>query len=114
MKIVGEKHGMDKVEGVQDWVNWTAGRKDPFPLAGSFDPKVLHTVSTVLTEGKAGGPIQREKHWRALAAWLTESQAEIENKRSGLEEILNQRMTQEEAREEQLKQALAQLAEKER
>ena len=33
-----------------------AGRKDPFPLAGSFDPKVLHTVSMVLTEGKVGGP----------------------------------------------------------
>ena len=85
LKIVGEKHGMDKVEGVQDWVNWTAGRKDPFPLAGSFDPKVLHTVSTVLTEGKAGGPRQREKHWRALAAWLTEARAQTENKRSGLE-----------------------------
>ena len=53
LKIVGEKYGRDKVEGVQDWVNWTAGRKDPFPLAGSFDSKVLHTVSTVLTEGKA-------------------------------------------------------------
>jgi len=112
LKIVGEKYGRDKVEGVQDWVNWTAGRKDPFPLAGSFDSKVLQTVSTVLTEGKAGGPRQREKHWRALAAWLTEARIQTENKHSGLEEILNQRVTKEGARREQLKQALAQLEEK--
>ena len=34
------------------------------------------------------------KHWRALAAWLTESQAETGRKRLGSEGILNQRKTQ--------------------
>ena len=73
LKVVGDKYGIDKVKRVQDWVTWTAGRRDPFPLNGSLDPKVLHTVSTVLTEGKAVGPKQSGKHWKVLAAWLTES-----------------------------------------
>ena len=110
LKVVGDKYGIDKVKRVQDWVTWTAGRRDPFPLNGSLDPRVLHTVSTVLTEGKAGGPKQSGKHWKALAAWLTESQAETERKRLGLEGTLNQREAQGEMKQEKWKQMLAQLA----
>ena len=71
LKVVGDKYGIDKVKRVQDWVTWTAGRRDPFPLNGSLDPRVLHTVSTVLTEGKAGGPKQNKSYynsWNSL--WI--------------------------------------------
>ena len=80
LKVIGDKYGIDKVKNVQDWAKWTAGRKDPFPPTGSLDPKILNTVSAVLTEGKGGCPRKSEKHWRALAAWLTESQVETEHK----------------------------------
>ena len=40
LKVVGDKYGIDKVKRVQDWVTWTVGRWDPFPLNGSLDPKV--------------------------------------------------------------------------
>ena len=103
LKVVGDKYGIDKVKRIQEWVTWTAGRRDPFPLTGSLDPKVLHTVSTVLMEGKAGGPKQSGKHWKALAAWLTESQAETEHKRLGLEGTLNQRETPSEIKQEKWK-----------
>jgi len=111
LKVISEKYGIDKIKGIQDWVKWTAGRKDPFPLTGSLDPKILNTVSAVLTEGKGGCPRKSEKHWRALAAWLMESQAETEHKRLGLEGTVNQRKTQDEERQGKLKQALEQLAE---
>ena len=72
-----------KIKRVQGWITWTVGRQDPFSLTGSLDPKILGTVSTVLPEGRVGCPRQNEKHWRALAAWLTESQAETGRKRLG-------------------------------
>ena len=68
-----------KIKRVQGWITWTAGRQDSFLLTRSLDPKILGTVSTVWMEDKVECPRQNGKHWRALAAWLTESQGETQD-----------------------------------